>query len=182
MALAERGQVRKTIFYIVLFAVAFAFIEAAVVVYLRKLFGFETSYPPLEKGDTLFAIPGIIAFLKKEATLKVILDKELLNVELIREVATLVVLGTLAQLAAKNLRQKISFFFLAFAVWDLFYYLFLKLTINWPKTLFDLDVYFLLPVPWVGPVVLPIVFSLGLILGLLSYASRRCFGQRRKLK
>ncbi|MBI2594611.1 hypothetical protein HYW39_02860, partial [Candidatus Curtissbacteria bacterium] len=62
---------------------------------------------------------------------------------------------------------------LVFGLWDIFYYLFLRLTIGWPKNLFDLDIFFLLPTPWVGPVIVPIAISTILIIGSLAYLSRR---------
>lgn len=45
-----------------------------------------------------------------------------------------------------------------------FYYVFLKLTLNWPQSLLTWDILFLIPVPWVGPVLAPVICSLTMIL------------------
>ena len=52
---------------------------------------------------------------------------------------------------------------IVFGVWDIFYYLFLKLFLDWPASFATWDILFLLPYPWVGPVWPPVVVSLGLI-------------------
>lgn len=154
---------------IVIFAIAFAFVEAAVVVYLRHLL--SASQPTIDRNEILLLLPGI-AFMEPQAALKIISDSALLNVELIREAATMVMLLSVALLATKKIAEVIAFFFLAFGVWDIFYYVFLKLTIGWPKTLADIDTLFLLPVPWIGPVFVPIVISSLLIVGSLIYLVR----------
>ncbi|MBI2034214.1 MAG: hypothetical protein HYT11_00605 [Candidatus Levybacteria bacterium] len=151
---------------VVLFAVAFAFVEAAVVVYLRQLLG--ASEPFAKKNEVLLLLPGI-AFLEPQTALRIINDSALLNIELIREAATIVMLFSVSLLAANNIKKLIAFFFLAFGIWDLFYYVFLKLTIDWPKTPGDLDTFFLLPVPWIGPVFVPIILSSLFIVGSLMY-------------
>src|SRR5262249_7705272 len=60
----------------------------------------------------------------------------------------------------RNLRQAFSGFLVAFGLWDIFYYVFLKLLLGWPDSLLDWDVLFLLPVPWVGPVLAPVLVAL----------------------
>lgn len=156
----------KTILKVAVFATAFAFVEAAVVVYLRHLLG--STQPAVSKEEILFLVPGI-AFLEPQTALKIISDTVLLNVERVREGATLVMLALVAALAGKSLLQKAAFFFLAFGIWDILYYIFLRLTIGWPKTLADLDVFFLLPTPWVGPVLAPVLISTILIISSLFY-------------
>ncbi|OGD86929.1 hypothetical protein A2870_00390 [Candidatus Curtissbacteria bacterium RIFCSPHIGHO2_01_FULL_41_11] len=153
---------------VIIFSIAFAFIEAATVVYLRHLIGSIES--PDTSAEILFLVPGI-AFLEPQAAVKIITDSEILNIEKIREAATLVMLGTVAMLAAKKIKEQIAYFFLAFGVWDIFYYIFLKLTIGWPQSIGDLDIFFLLPTPWVGPVFVPILISLFLITGSVFYLS-----------
>jgi len=49
-------------------------------------------------------------------------------------------------------------------VWDIFYYVFLKMMCGWPHSLLDWDVLFLLPLPWWGPVLAPVLISLLMIL------------------
>lgn len=162
---------------VAIFSVAFAFVEAAVVVYLRHLIG--ASYSEIGQGQVLLLLPGI-AFLQPETALKIIEDSALLKVEMMREAATIIMLAAVALLAGKELKKRLAFFFLAFGIWDIFYYVFLKLTIDWPKTFNDLDIFFLLPVPWVGPVFVPIIISLFLIAGSLLYLNK--IERRRKFK
>lgn len=156
----------KTILKVIIFAIAFAFVEAAVVTYLRHLLG--STQTTTTREEVLFLIPGI-AFLEPQTALKIIANSEVLKVEQIREFATLVMLATFAALAGKNLKEKAAYFFLSFGIWDIFYYLFLRLTIGWPTSLTDLDVFFLLPSPWAGPVIVPIMISAILIALSLFY-------------
>ena len=81
----------------------------------------------------------------------------------------MVMLTSVAAISGKKLTEKIAFFFLSFGVWDIFYYIFLRLTIGWPKSFTDLDIFFLLPTPWVGPVIAPIAISSILIIVSLFY-------------
>ncbi len=160
----------KIVSKVIAFSVAFAFVEAAVVVYLRHLLG--STQPDVTKEEVLFLVPGI-SFLEPQTALKIIANTALLNIERVREAFTLVMLATVASLAGHRLKEKIAYFFLVFGLWDIFYYLFLRLTIGWPKNLFDLDIFFLFPTPWVGPVIVPIAISTILIIGSLAYLSRR---------
>lgn len=164
-----KRELKITILKVVIFAIAFAFVEAAVVVYLRHLLG--ASQPTIDRSETLLLLPGI-AFMQPQTALKIIKSSALLNVELIREAATIVMLLSIAILAAKKAGARVAFFFLAFGVWDLFYYIFLKIIIDWPKTLMDLDTFFLLPVPWIGPVLVPIIISILFIISSLMYLVR----------
>lgn len=83
-----------------------------------------------------------------------------------REAATLVMLLAVALLSSVELKGRIAAFLVAFSVWDLTYYGTLFFWLGWPTSIWDLDVYFLLPVPWVGPVATAIVISS--IIGLFS--------------
>lgn len=160
------SEATVSILKVVLFSIAFAFVEAAVVVYLRQLLG--ASQPFAKKSEVLLLLPGI-AFLEPQTALRIINDSALLNIELIREAATIVMLFSVSLLAANTIKERSAFFFLAFGIWDIFYYVFLKLTIDWPKTPGDLDTFFLLPVPWIGPVFVPIILSSLFIVGSLMY-------------
>ena len=53
---------------------------------------------------------------------------------------------------------------ISFGVWDIFYYVFLRLLIGWPESLATWDLLFLVPVPWIGPVIAPVLVSLSMIL------------------
>lgn len=156
----------NTVLKVILFSVAFAFVEASVVVYLRHLLG--ASYSEIGRGQTLLLLPGV-AFLKPQEAVRIIQESLLLNTEMIREGATLVMLALVAALAAKNFKNIPAFFFLAFGIWDIFYYIFLRLIVGWPLNLTDTDIFFLLPVPWVGPVFVPIIISIILVLGSILY-------------
>ena len=86
------------------------------------------------------------------------------HVELWREAATLVMLGTLGLLAGRTWRRRAGYAALAFGSWDIFYYVFLRLISGWPRTLLDWDILFLLPLPWWGPVLAPVSIALVMIL------------------
>ncbi|HEY8736953.1 MAG TPA: hypothetical protein VIO62_07900 [Candidatus Dormibacteraeota bacterium] len=98
------------------------------------------------------------------------------NIEQTREAATLVMLLTVALLAGRDLRERLAAFLWAFAIWDAMYYLALELLIRWPPSLNTEDIYFLLPVPWGGPVWVPLLADLLMVLlaaGLVNGARRR---------
>ena len=147
----------------VLFATAFGYVEAAVVVYLRAV------YQPIR----LQLHPGISAHdLLPAITLDQLRARgweveRQLYVELGRELATLVMLASVAWGMCRSRREWFAYFALMFAVWDIFYYVFLRLAIGWPATLFDWDILFLLPVIWTGPVIAPVLVSCGLVFGSL---------------
>jgi hypothetical protein len=122
------------------FSIAMGFMETAVVVYLRKIY-----YP---HG---FQFPLVA------------IDMDIVYVEFFREAATIIMLVGIGILAGKNTSQKFAIFIYCFAIWDLFYYVFLKVFLNWPESLFTWDILFLIPVPWVGPVLAPCILSLTMI-------------------
>ncbi|MEA1996107.1 MAG: hypothetical protein U9N45_00635 [Gemmatimonadota bacterium] len=124
------------------FAVAMGYLEAAVVVYLRELF-----YP---EG---FSFP-----------LRMI-ESHTLAVEIGREFVTMVMLFTVAWVAGKIFYERLAFFLMVFGVWDIFYYIWLKVLLGWPAGLAAWDLLFLIPVPWIGPVYSPVAVSLGMITG-----------------
>lgn len=130
-------KLQTKIFIVTSFTIAMAYLESAIVVYLRELY-----YP---NG---FKFP-----------LKLIPDKILL-IELGREVATIVMLLTVAMIAGKVFAERFCYFLFSFGVWDIFYYIWLKVFINWPDSLFTDDLLFLIPVPWISPVLAPILVSI----------------------
>ncbi|HVO79186.1 MAG TPA: hypothetical protein VMT28_00565 [Terriglobales bacterium] len=152
-----------------LFGAAFGFVEAAVVVYLRAAVGLLPGY----KG-TLADVARMSANIYQQAQ-AVELPPSLLTVELFREAGTIVMLVTLALLAAQRLRERWAIFLWAFAVWDVAYYAGLWATVRWPASLKDLDVLFLIPVPWFAQVWFPLLVSLLtlLALALVRNGSRR---------
>ncbi len=127
---------------VVIYALAMAWVESAVVYYLRLHIGRLEPYQPNP-------LP-VIGFLGP--------------VEAIREAATLVMLLTVGMLAGRNWRARIGYSAIAFGVWDIFYYVFLKVMYGWPHSLADWDILFLLPLPWWGPVWAPMAISVLMII------------------
>ncbi len=130
---------------VVVFAIAFANVEASVVVYLRHIFhpsGFH--FPMAVFGED----PNL---------------KRLMLNEIGREVATVVLILTTCWLAGRNRQQRFAYFMVIFAVWDIFFYAWLKVLIDWPATIMDWDVLFLIPVIWASPVLYPVLISVVLL-------------------
>ena len=141
---------RTTWILVATFAVAMAWVEAAVVYDLRVLVDRLEPYQP-----NPLPISGALG-----------------NIELAREVATLVMLATVGALAGGTLRTRLAYGAIAFGVWDIFYYVFLKIMYGWPRSLLDWDILFLLPLPWWGPVIAPVSIAvLMLVWGTLATAS-----------
>ena len=107
--------------------------------------------------DKLFYPDGIIF------PLRGFIEPAILSVEWLREFATIIMLITIGMLAGKKFYERFAYFIYAFAIWDIFYYIFLKLFLNWPSSFLTWDLLFLIPWPWVGPVIAPILYSLGFI-------------------
>ena len=122
-----------------IFGIAMAHLEGVVVVYLRKILGITDSQSNKE---------SLKSFLKKY-----------LFIEKTREIATIVMLVTLAILVGENWLNRLIIFLWTFAFWDLFYYLSLYLLIKWPPKWTTIDVLFLIPRPWIAPVWFPIAIS-----------------------
>lgn len=122
------------------YAIAMAHVEAMIVVYLRRLY-----YP---NG---FNFPLVI------------IDIPTLLLELQREAATIVMLVTIGMAAGRTRVGKLAHFLLAFGVWDIFYYFWLKVILDWPASLLTWDVLFLIPVPWIAPVLAPVTIALTMI-------------------
>ena len=157
-----RSGVRLRWDALLVFAVGFGYVEAAVVHNLRRIIGFESGYH-LGTGKVYLDL-GFIAFVSPERS--VLVDPGLVGVETAREAATLVMLLAIAVVAGGTVRRRVAGFFVAFTVWDLTYYLFLRVLDGWPLSL---DVYFLIPVTWVGPVATPVLAS-SVVLVVASWA------------
>jgi hypothetical protein len=142
-----------------LFGVAFAYVEAAVVVYLRAV------EEPIRREASAGGLRDEVFPLLTVEQLKQAGPEHfhLLLVELGRELATLVTLAAAGLAVARNFRQWLAGFMIAFGVWDVFYYVFLKLLINWPDSLWTWDILFLLPVVWVGPVISPLLVAVSMV-------------------
>ncbi len=146
---------RRAVLSLVLFGVSFGYVEAAVVVYLRHI------YDPLRQEFYPQKAPGELFPLITPEQLQSKGPEygRLLGTELIREFATLVMLGAAALAVASNFRQWLAGFVLVFGVWDLVFYASLKGLIGWPASLLTWDILFLLPLPWVGPVIAPCIVA-----------------------
>ena len=134
-------SLKYKIIIITTFAIAMGFLEAAVVVYMREILypaGFEFPLSP---------IPVNLAL-----------------TELFRELATMIMLLSIGFLAARRFSTGFAWFIYSFAIWDIFYYVFLWAILGWPESLMTWDVLFLIPTTWTGPVLAPLVLSLTMIL------------------
>jgi hypothetical protein len=117
-----------------------AYLEAAIVVYLRRLFGI---------GDLILQVPPF--------------DQQIAAIELGRELATLIMLTAIGWIAGHNIQSRLSYTLIAFGIWDICYYLWLNVFIGWPKSFLDPDLLFLIPLPWWGPVLSPVLISILMI-------------------
>jgi len=145
---------RRQLLGIAVFALAFGFVEAAVVVYLRAAVGLL----PGVQGTLTDVQRSAHEFYEQAQSLQHF-PQSLLTVEVIREAATLIMLVSLAWLSDTRARERWATFLWAFAVWDLAYYAGLWATVRWPSSFKDLDVLFLIPVPWLAQIWFPFVVS-----------------------
>jgi hypothetical protein len=136
-----------------IFAGAFGFAESAVVVYLRAAVGLLPGY-----RGTLSDLQHSPEGYHQEQSLSQF-PQSLLTIELYREAATMIMLVSVALLAASTISARWAAFLWIFALWDIAYYAGLWATVRWPASLADLDVLFLIPVPWVAQVWFPLLVS-----------------------
>src|ERR1043165_6130338 len=135
---------------VAVFAAAMAWVESAVVFYLRTMI--DRIEP--HQADPLPVIGALGP------------------VELVRELATMVMLFTVGALAGKTWRARLGYSAIAFGIWDIAYYVFLKVMCGWPHSLLDWDILFLIPLPWWAPVLAPVLVALLLVLwGTLATSS-----------
>ncbi|MBN1979678.1 MAG: hypothetical protein JW918_19965 [Anaerolineae bacterium] len=62
--------------------------------------------------------------------------------------------------------------------WESFYYVFLKLLIDWPASLLGWDLLFLIPLPWRGPVLAPALIAVLICVAAVLAVARMERGQR----
>jgi len=141
--MGPRLSFRVTALVGISYAVAMAYVEAAVVVYLQLALGSQVGVLfPLRPVDQT---GGLIA------------------IEAGREAATLVMIGAIGLLVGRSWPERLAWSAVIFGVWDIGYYGWLYVFSGWPPSLGTPDILFLLPVPWVGPVWSPIAVSAALI-------------------
>ncbi|MBN1158471.1 MAG: hypothetical protein JXA61_03755 [Bacteroidales bacterium] len=141
----------KTGVWMTLFSIAMGFLESVVVVYIRELYypaGFDF---PMVRPET-----GIFV------------------TEVLREAATIIMLSAVAYIGGRSLDERFAWFLYCFAVWDIFYYGFLKLLLGWPESILTWDILFLIPVAWTGPVITPVIIACTMILLALSILYFSC--------
>lgn len=129
-----------------------AYLEAAVVVYLRLIYypgGFDFPLVAPSGGTIL--------------------------IELGREAATILMLVAIGFLCGRSKIERFAYLLLAFGIWDVMYYVWLKVQIGWPSSFLTWDILFLVPLPWVGPVLAPVLVSIAMIwasLRIVSYEDK----------
>jgi hypothetical protein len=118
--------------WVSVYAIAMAFLEAVVVAYIRELLRLS------HRAD---------------------LDSYAM-MEVWREAATIIMLVAVGWLAGRNKFDRLAYGMFAFALWDIWYYIWLKVLVDWPKTLLDWDTLFLIPFPWLSPVLSPVLIAI----------------------
>jgi len=150
-----KSVVRNRLLLLAVFAIAMAYLEASVVIYLRTIFypqGFDF---PIKRIPIDMAV-----------------------IELAREVATIAMLIAVAFLAEQTRRGRLVSFMFLFGIWDIFYYVWLRVAIGWPPSLLTWDLLFLVPVIWTGPVVAPVLVSILMIAASNMYFKFRDLAER----
>ena len=166
-----------TVLSLLLFGIAFGYLEAAVVSYLRALHepARQRFYPRRPPGE-LFPLLTI-----EQAQAAGPEQPKILIIEIGREAATIVMLAAIALAVADNAGQWAAAFAIAFGTWDIAFYAFLKLLLDWPASLSTWDILFLIPIPWVGPVLAPVIVSASMIAAGLWHLRREAIGERMQL-
>ena len=153
MTASRGGSVLSRLLCIVFYATAMGFLEAICVIYLRKnLFS-----PGTDLQEIVAQLGGF-------------------GIEHIREACTIVMLLTVAWFAAFNSRTRTAMFFLMFGIWDITYYIGLWIFTGWPDSLLEWDCLFLMPVPWYGPVLAPVLISVYLVVSCILLILREAVG------
>ena len=143
MSHSRRPGRRGALMWMALFGIAMGLLEAAVVVYLRRIY----------YSDNLLSLFPLKIWERADLLL-----------ELAREGATLAMILAVALLAEADRGRRIAAFLFIFGVWDLFYYFWLKVTIRWPTHWLEWDILFLIPwawlAPWLTPALVAVLFTI----------------------
>jgi hypothetical protein len=153
-----RQGIASRITVVAVYALAMGYLEAVVVYYIRYALGDVHA-----SGSVASSITGRFPW----------------GIEMTREIATLVMLATVALLAGRDWRERAAALLWAFGIWDATYYLGLEILAQWPSSIVTPDVYFLLPVPWGGPVWVPLLADalMAVLAGWLIICRRRLAGR-----
>jgi hypothetical protein len=153
-----RQGIASRITVVAVYALAMGYLEAVVVYYIRYALGDVHA-----SGSVASSITGRFPW----------------GIEMTREIATLVMLATVALLAGRDWRERAAALLWAFGIWDATYYVGLEILAQWPSSIVTPDVYFLLPVPWGGPVWVPLLADalMAVLAGWLIIGRRRLAGR-----
>ncbi|MDZ4278772.1 MAG: hypothetical protein U1B78_06510 [Dehalococcoidia bacterium] len=122
--------------FVAVYAIAMAYVEAAVVAYLRELHGIDDLVRDLPSAADRFTA-----------------------IEIGREAATVLMLLAVGWIAGRRLQDRVGYFVFAFGLWDIAYYFWLAVFAGFPDSPLDWDVLFLIPLPWWGPVLAPALIA-----------------------
>ena len=150
-----------------LFGLAFGFVEASVVVYLR----IATGLLPLSSMGSQVA--GHASAVQPTARVLAAMPQKLVEIETVREAATLIMLMSLAVLGSRDALGRSALFLWTFATWDIAYYAGLSALIHWPASLRDVDILFLIPVPWIAEVWFPLAVSVLMMMAVMTAGRTR---------
>jgi hypothetical protein len=130
-----KSSVKKFIL-VAISSIAMAYLEAAAVIYLSMI------SPP--EGSKIMPINTIL-------------------IEYGREFSTIAMLLVIGHLSGKTRIDRFFYFIFCFGIWNIFYYVWLKIFLNWPASMLENEILFLIPIPWIGPVIASILVSLTMI-------------------
>jgi hypothetical protein len=147
-------NVGKRFVWVSAYAIAMALMEAIAVVYIRGLLRITNDHVALGPYVTM---------------------------EMCREAATLVMLVAVGWLAGRRGFDRLAYGMFAFGLWDIWYYVWLKVLTGWPETLLSWDVLFLIPLRWWGPVLSPILMAALICTSAVLMVIRIERGQRLEL-
>jgi len=133
----ERAVQSRRLVWVALYAGAMAYVEAAAVVYLRRVLGVT---------DLIRDVAPFDAFISR--------------VEVGRELSTLIMIAAVGWAVGRSAQARWAIAWFAFGLWDIAYYFWLRVFLGWPTSLLDPDILFLIPLPWWGPVLTPVLIAL----------------------
>ena len=120
-----------------------AYVESAAVLYLRTIYGGVDPVGP--RRSPFNPLPDFVW------------------IEIGREAATMLMLAAVAYLAGRSPLARVGAFGVALGLWDIFYYVFLWVFSGWPASPMAPDVLFLIPLPWWGPVLAPVLGAIVIV-------------------